>query len=155
MRAGIVGLGIGLVVVELLGSPRDLQARQPLPTITDRLSGMQATIEHLFLSRGVRHTRPSPGNLFLAVDVRVHDGGTRPAQFNEFDFGVRTGPGRRHRPIVASLGLPPLDTGELRQGQSWHGWVIFQIPRMTKSFTVTWDDEMRLHPPARIASYTL
>lgn len=86
-------------------------------------------------------TKPKAGNQFIVVHVKIHNANTQQASYNSFDFHVKSGTGN-----VTDYEMPPstytgnnaLNSGQLDQGGTVEGDLIFQVPVGDHNAELTW-----------------
>jgi hypothetical protein len=86
--------------------------------------------------------QPKAGNQFIVVHVKIHNANTQQATYNPFDFHVKSGAGN----ITDEEFMSPtsytannkLDSGQLDQGGTVEGDIIFQVPVGDHNAELTW-----------------
>jgi len=123
---------------------------------TDAQTGMTATVLKVATdTTGQQYFRPKSGHFWEELDVAVRNGSKKPADYNEFDFKLVDNKGQEYNPTVYLANLPSLNSGKIPAGETRSGWLGFEVPKNSKTLTVTWGDAFNLDPPAELAKYVL
>ncbi len=91
---------------------------------------------------GDQFVKPKAGNQFIVVHVKIHNANTQQATYNPFDFHVKSGAGNVTNEEIAPpstyTGNNTLNSGQLDQGGTVEGDLIFQVPIGDHNAELTW-----------------
>jgi hypothetical protein len=123
---------------------------------TDNQTQMQAVILKTSIdAQGSQYIHPKPGHVWQLLDVQIANHDANAHDYNPYDFNAVDQAGQTYQPDALLIDRPTLDSGSLPPGEKRAGWMGFEIPRTTKTLTITWSDSVALSPPAEIAHYRL
>ncbi len=124
---------------------------------TDKQTGMTATIVRVLADyKGGEFIKPKKGRFWEEAEVTVHNGSKKPQYYNTFDFAAVDNRGVTYNnAFTGESNRPDLGSGKMPAHQTRRGWLIFEIPKSTKTLTITWGDGYKLDPPAEIVKLRL
>lgn len=107
-------------------------------TIT--ISGVATTLVSVKTLGADEFNKPSPGNEFIVVHVKIVNGSDSEQSYNPFDFHVKSGSGNITDETFASTYTAnnQLQSGKLSAGGSVEGDIIFQAPKGDHKAELTW-----------------
>jgi hypothetical protein len=108
--------------------------------------GVGCTLVSVKTIAGDDVTQPKPGNEFIVVHVKIHNGNSQQTDYNPFDFHVKSGAGN----ITDEEVIPPssytanneLNSGQLDAGGTVEGDIIFQVPIGDHKAELTWQPDL-------------
>lgn len=109
--------------------------------VTDQATGMSVQASGLHADANGDEP-PKPGHIYLVIHVLLHNGGTRPADYNPFDF-VLHGSHDAHNydadALDTNISNTALNAGTLQPGRFVAGDLAFEVPHNGQTYTLEWD----------------
>lgn len=113
-----------------------------LPYATDPNTGMSVQASHLHVDTNGDEA-PKPGNQYMVVHVLIHNGGTKPQDYNALDFALH-GASDQHNyqgdAFDTNIANTMLSSGKLRPGRFISGDIAFEVPKH-QHYTLQWSPD--------------